>query len=142
MDILCPECWVHPMAAGYLPHQYQEHLAGTVPGGRLIALSKYPKPDVRRICISDAIRLPVDPCLRTPTPRTGACYLLLSKLQPGCYPILRQYCKTGRHTFTTFCRAVSAVNAHVEKIQPCSEASFASDSNDPLIILPMDAMDS
>ena len=51
---LIAECWVRPMAAGYMPHAYKAHLAG----GRLIALSKYPnfpKPGVRPICISDAI---------------------------------------------------------------------------------------
>jgi hypothetical protein len=48
---LIAECWVGPMAAGYLPHQYLEHLAGW----RLIALSKYPKPYVCLIYISEAI---------------------------------------------------------------------------------------
>jgi hypothetical protein len=41
-----------PVAAGYLPLPYRSHLAG----GRLIALSKHPKPGVRPICISDARR--------------------------------------------------------------------------------------
>jgi hypothetical protein len=51
MDLIA-ECWVRPMAAGYLPAKYRDHLAG----GRLIALSKHPKPGIRPICISDAIR--------------------------------------------------------------------------------------
>ena len=46
------EVWVRPLAAGYLPSQYRQILIG----GRLIALSKYPKPGVRPICISDALR--------------------------------------------------------------------------------------
>ena len=47
-------CWpgFRPVAAGYLPAAYRQHLAG----GRLIALSKHPKPGVRPICISDARR--------------------------------------------------------------------------------------
>ena len=36
--------WILPIAAGYLPHAYNEHLAG----GRLVALSKAPKPGVRQ----------------------------------------------------------------------------------------------
>jgi hypothetical protein len=44
--------WCKPVAAGYLPQHYRSHLAG----GRLIALSKHPKPGVRPICISDARR--------------------------------------------------------------------------------------
>ena len=46
------EVWVRPLAAGYLPSQYRQ----TLIGGRLIALSKHPKPGVRPICISDALR--------------------------------------------------------------------------------------
>ena len=46
------EVWVRPLAAGYLPSQYRQ----TLIGGRLIALSKYPKPGVRPICISNALR--------------------------------------------------------------------------------------
>jgi hypothetical protein len=34
---------------------------------------------------------------------------------------------------------LSAVNAHAEKNQPCCEASHASNSKDPLVILPMDS---
>ena len=44
--------WIRPIAAGYLPPRYREHLAG----GRLVALSKHPKPGIRPICISDAWR--------------------------------------------------------------------------------------
>ena len=44
--------WIRPIAAGYLPPRYREHLAG----GRLVALSKHPKPGVRPICISDSWR--------------------------------------------------------------------------------------
>ncbi len=41
-----------PIATGFLPQRYRDHFAG----GRLIVLSKHPKPGVRPICISDAIR--------------------------------------------------------------------------------------
>jgi hypothetical protein len=51
MDDLA-QIWALPIASGYLPPRYRDHLAG----GRLIALSKHPKPGVRPICISDAIR--------------------------------------------------------------------------------------
>ena len=51
MDDLA-QVWALPIATGYLPPHYRDHLAG----GRLIALSKNPKPGVRPICISDAIR--------------------------------------------------------------------------------------
>ena len=44
--------WFKPTAAGYLPNKYRTHLAG----GRLVALSKAPKPGIRPICISDALR--------------------------------------------------------------------------------------
>ena len=44
--------WARPLAQGYLPPKYRDHLAG----GRLIALSKHPKTGVRPICISDALR--------------------------------------------------------------------------------------
>ena len=44
--------WARPLAYGYLPPRYRSHLAG----GRLIALSKSPKPGIRPICISDALR--------------------------------------------------------------------------------------
>ena len=45
------DIWDKPLA-GYLPSPYRQVLAG----GRLIALSKHPKPGVRPICISDALR--------------------------------------------------------------------------------------
>ena len=51
MDSLAAHLF-RPMAAGYLPPTYREHLAG----GREVALSKYPKPGVRPICITDARR--------------------------------------------------------------------------------------
>ena len=35
--------WILPIAAGYLPVTYKDHLAG----GRLVALSKHPEPDQR-----------------------------------------------------------------------------------------------
>jgi hypothetical protein len=44
--------WIRPVAAGYLPHKYRADLAG----GRLVALSKLPKPGIRPICISDTWR--------------------------------------------------------------------------------------
>ena len=46
------ELWFRPIAAGYLPSAYKTNLAG----GRLVALSKHPKPGVRPINISDAWR--------------------------------------------------------------------------------------
>ena len=44
--------WIRPVAAGYLPLKYRADLAG----GRLVALSKFPKPGIRPICISDTWR--------------------------------------------------------------------------------------
>jgi hypothetical protein len=44
--------WILPIAAGYLPPRYREHLAG----GRLVALSKHPKPGIRPINVTDAWR--------------------------------------------------------------------------------------
>ena len=44
--------WIRPVAAGYLPPPYRADLAG----GRLVALSKFPKPGIRPICITDAWR--------------------------------------------------------------------------------------
>ena len=44
--------WILPIAAGYLPARYREHLAG----GRLVALSKHPKPGIRPINVTDAWR--------------------------------------------------------------------------------------
>ena len=44
--------WIRPVAAGYLPPPYRSDLAG----GRLVALSKSPKPGIRPICITDAWR--------------------------------------------------------------------------------------
>ena len=44
--------WIKPVAAGYLPAAYRDHLAG----GRLVALSKFPKPGVRPICVTDCWR--------------------------------------------------------------------------------------
>ena len=46
------DIWVKPLEAGYLPSRYRQVLAR----GRLVALSKHPKPGVRPICISDALR--------------------------------------------------------------------------------------
>ena len=43
--------WARPLAMGYLPSKYQAHLAG----GRLIALSRAPKPGIRPICIRDSL---------------------------------------------------------------------------------------
>ena len=51
MDAIA-QTWARPLAQGYLPPKYRDHLAG----GRLIALSKHPKAGVRPICISDALR--------------------------------------------------------------------------------------
>ena len=39
-----------PIAEGYLPKRYRELLAG----GRLVALSKFPKPGIRPICVGNA----------------------------------------------------------------------------------------
>ena len=44
--------WICPVAAGYLPPLYRADLAS----GRLVALSKFPKPGIRPICITDAWR--------------------------------------------------------------------------------------
>ena len=44
--------WIRPVAAGYLPPKYRADLSG----GRLVALSKKPKPGIRPICISDTWR--------------------------------------------------------------------------------------
>ena len=44
--------WIKPLAVGYLPRAYKNELAG----GRLVALSKHPKPGIRPICISDTWR--------------------------------------------------------------------------------------
>ncbi len=44
--------WILPIAAGYLPPKYRDHLAG----GRLVALSKNPKPGVRPINVTDTWR--------------------------------------------------------------------------------------
>ena len=44
--------WIQPIAAGHLPSKYRTDLAG----GRLVALSKHPKPGIRPICISDTWR--------------------------------------------------------------------------------------
>ena len=42
---LVAQHWILPIAEGYLPHAYNEHVAD----GRLVALSKTPKPGVRPI---------------------------------------------------------------------------------------------
>ena len=44
--------WILPLAAGYLPEKYRNHLAG----GRLTALSKAPKPGIRPINVPDTWR--------------------------------------------------------------------------------------
>ena len=62
--------WIRPVAAGRLPAAYRAHLAG----GRLVALSKFPKPGVRPICVTD--------CWRRIAGRG-----LLQK----CFPHLQQY---------------------------------------------------
>ena len=49
---LLAEVVFRPLAAGYLPEAYREHLAG----GRLVAPSKHPKPGVRPICMGDTWR--------------------------------------------------------------------------------------
>ena len=46
---LLAEVVFRPLAAGYLPEAYREHLAG----GRLVAPSKTPKPGIRPICMGD-----------------------------------------------------------------------------------------
>jgi len=51
LDIVAKH-WILPVAAGYLPTPYQQHLAG----GRLVALSKQPKPGIRPINITDSWR--------------------------------------------------------------------------------------
>ena len=43
---------LRPVAAGYLPPAYRDDLAG----GRLVAISKFPKPGIRPICIGDTWR--------------------------------------------------------------------------------------
>jgi hypothetical protein len=44
--------WILPVAAGYFPTPYQQYLAR----GRLVALSKHPKPGIRPINITDSWR--------------------------------------------------------------------------------------
>ena len=49
---LLAEFVFRPLAAGYLPEKFREHLAG----GRLVAPSKAPKPGIRPICMGDTWR--------------------------------------------------------------------------------------
>ena len=44
--------WILPIATGYLPPKYRDHLAG----GRLVALSKRPKTGIRPVNVTDAWR--------------------------------------------------------------------------------------
>ena len=71
---LLAEVVFRPLAAGYLPEAYREHLAG----GRLVAPSKAPKPGIRPICMGDTWRRLVAEGLHdhtkrslTPTSRPG-----------------------------------------------------------------------
>ena len=125
---LIAECWVRPMAAGYLPHHYREHLAG----GRLIALSKYPKPGVRPICISDAIRRLLGRGLLQRARVHFTSYFQNSS------PNVIQYGGSIANGASYMYHLLSAVNAHAEKTQPRSEAS-STNSDEPLVILPMDS---
>ena len=126
---LIAECWVRPMAAGYLPHQYREHLAG----GRLIALSKYPKPGVRPICISDAIRRILGRGLLQHARVHFTAYFQNSS------PNVIQYGGSIANGASYMYHLLSAVNAQAEKNQQHCYASHASHSEDPLVILPMDS---
>jgi hypothetical protein len=118
------------MAADYLPHQYREHLAGW----QLIARSKYPKPGVRPICISDVIRRILGRGLLQ-----HAQVHFTSYFQNSSPNVIQYGCSIANGASYMY-HLLSAVNARAEvKIQPCSEASLASGSDDPLVILPMDS---
>jgi len=122
---LIAECWVRPIAAGYMPHEYCEHLAG----GRLIALSKHPKPGVRPICISDAIRRLLGRGLLQRARAHFTSYFQNSS------PNVIQYGGSIANGASFMYHLLSAVNAHAEKSQPGPEL----DSADPLVFLPMDS---
>ena len=123
---LIAECWVRPMAAGYLPQAYKEHLAG----GRLIALSKYPKPGVRPICISDAIRRLLGRGLLHHARRHFTAYFQNSS------PNVIQYGGSIDNGASFMYHLLSAVNACAEHRE--NDASDA-DHVDPIVIMPMDS---
>jgi len=112
--------WILPIAAGYLPHAYNEHLAG----GRLVALSKAPKPGVRPINITDTWR------------RIAAKGLLRE-----CIPSYRKYFQEGHPRVFQFAAATpngATVMYQIVRSIIASLADGNSEESDPVQIFSAD----
>jgi hypothetical protein len=113
LDIVAKH-WILPVAAGYLPAFYRQHLAG----GRLVALSKSPKLGVRPINITDAWR------------RVAAKALLSSCLpdfntffQQG-HPRVFQFATATADGATTMFHLINAIWASTSQAQTNSDDAF------------------
>ena len=113
--------WFRPVAAGYLPAAYRQHLAG----GRLIALSKHPKPGVRPICISDARRRLIAKGLATYANRHFAHYFQTAS------PNVIQF---GANTKNGATHMFHLIQAQLDA------ARDSSDSPDPVVAAALDSL--
>ena len=112
--------WILPVAAGYLPIKYRDHLAG----GRLVAISKAPKPGIRPINVTDVWR------------RIAAKGLLTN-----CLPELAKYFQTQHKRVFQFATATpnGASNMfHVLHGIYTSIISTQPNEQDPTIMVPLD----
>ena len=111
--------WILPVAMGYLPDKYKEHLIG----GRLVGLSKKPKPGVRPICVTDVWR------------RIAAKGLL-----SACLKELKQYFQKRHPRAFQFAGANpnGATDMYHLLNMIANDARHGYDSDDPLSILTLD----
>ena len=111
--------WILPVAMGYLPAKYKEHLIG----GRLVGLSKAPKPGVRPICVTDVWRRIAAKGL------LSTCLKELKQYFQNSHPRTFQFAGANPNGATDMYHLLSII---------ANDAREGHDSDDPLSILTLD----
>ena len=115
--------WLRPVAAGYLPEKYRAHLAG----GRLVALSKAPKPGIRPICISDAWR-------RLTAKGLGKeCYNHVQEFFQHSHPRALQFGGNNKNGATNMFHLLATIVAEAP-VQPQQDTA----EPDPIVLISLD----
>ena len=111
--------WILPVAMGYLPSKYKEHLIG----GRLVALSKFPKPGVRPVCVTDVWRRIAAKGL------LFACHKELKHFFQNCHPRTFQFAGASKNGASDMYHLLNTIFQDIKTSRDC---------NDPLVILTLD----
>ena len=115
--------WFRPVAAGYLPEKYREHLAG----GRLVALSKAPKPGIRPICVSDAWRRLTAKGLGT------ACYHHVQEFFQHSHPMALQFGGNNKNGATNMYHLLATIVADAG-----GQTASDEQEQEPIVLISLD----